>query len=70
MREEDAVCDWDQGDMPLNEAVEKLQEIRERADRILGMDICGEDARWKQTQEAGTCQINDRCNRRLVETLE
>ena len=70
LREEDAVCDWDQGDMTLDEAVEKLQEIRERADKILGMDICGEDARWKQTQGAGTCQINDRCNRRLVETLE
>ena len=70
LRVEDAVCDWDQGDMTLDEAVEKLQEIRERADKILGMDICGEDARWKQTQGAGTCQINDRCNRRLVETLE
>lgn len=33
LREEDAVCDWDQGDMTLDEAVEKLQEIRERADK-------------------------------------
>ena len=70
LREEDAVCDWDQGDMTLDEAVEKLQEIRKKAGKILGMDVCGEDARWKQTQEASTYQINDRCNRRLVETLE
>ena len=70
LREEDAVCDWDQGDMTLDEAVDNLHEIREKAEKILGMDICGEDARWKQTQEASSCQINDQCNRRLVEALD
>ena len=64
---EDARCDWDQGDMTLDQAMQMLCHIWERWD-ILGMDVCGEDSGWDQNPEAaGNNHINETTNARLVD---
>ena len=63
----EAVCDWDQGDMSLEEAIHNIKEIATSTNEFLGMDICGEDSSWSKTREAKTCEVNDWCNKRLQE---
>ncbi|MBS0336925.1 MAG: arginase [Proteobacteria bacterium] len=85
LRPEDAVTNWDQGQMPLDALLEALRRIA-AARRIAGVDVCGEYspprfdgpvkriAAWLDHPD-GTLprtdahQRNDRTNRALVETL-
>ena len=72
LREQDCLCDWDQGTMSLAEAKGLLSELL-REHRLLGVDICGEESRW-ETREGPEGEkirrINDRTNRELLEFLE
>lgn len=65
----EAVCDWDQGDMSLEEAIHNIKEIATSTSEFLGMDVCGEDSSWSKTREAKTCEVNDWCNKRLQEVF-
>ena len=65
----EAVCDWDQGDMSLEEAIHNIKEIATSTNEFLGMDVCGEDSSWSKTREAKTCEVNDWCNKRLQEVF-
>lgn len=72
---QDARCDWDQGEMTLEELFGLLDQIAVRC-RILGADVCGEnpddESRGGFNGEigcGGDAAINNRTNRRLVEKL-
>ncbi len=66
LRREDAVCDWDQGDMSISQALESLDFIKKNAKEILGMDVCGEDAKWIYSGDEETLLVNDACNKALT----
>ena len=64
--EADARCDWDQGDMTLEEAMDCLHRISAEC-RILGMDVCGEDSGWENTPDSThVIEINNTTNRSLA----
>lgn len=72
---QDARCDWDQGEMTLEELFGLLDQIAVRC-RILGADVCGENPDDESRREfnggtgcGGDAAINNRTNRRLVEKL-
>lgn len=72
---QDARCDWDQGDMALEELLDLLDRIAVRC-RILGADICGENPDGEclgnfdgGSGDGGDAAVNDRTNRRLAEKL-
>ena len=67
LRREDAICDWDQGEMSLEEALELLGQAA-KIHRILGMDVCGEDSKWQEScRGEETVTVNDRTNDKLLE---
>ncbi len=63
--QQDARCDWDQGEMSLEELFGLLDQIIGHC-RILGVDICGENP---ESKGSGDVLVNNRCNRRLVQKL-
>jgi arginase family enzyme len=67
--EEDCICDWDQGEMTLEEAEILLQTLA-AGHTILGMDVCGEDSNWEALDGGSlrrTCDVNQRTNEKLLE---
>lgn len=61
---DDAITDWDQGDMSLEEMIELLSElVKDR--RILGVDICGDSG---EMAESGA-RINNQTNELLFDFL-
>lgn len=65
LREEDARCDWDQGDMTLDNLEHILKTLLEQHS-VLGMDVCGEDSKWQQqTNAAQIIATNNATNTRL-----
>lgn len=61
---EDADTNWSQGDMRLDTMLACLKAVREEcAEKILGVDICGEC----DITEPGNSALNDRANAALLE---
>ena len=65
MRRQDARCDWDQGEMSMEELFGLLDQIAGHC-RILGADVCGENPDDESGEDA---EVNNRTNRRLAEKL-
>ncbi len=64
---EDARCDWDQGELRLEDTISLLQDIRS-THTIIGMDVCGEDSKWERAMEVeSVIRINNETNRKLYE---
>lgn len=65
LTEEDARCDWNQGDLKLKELMTELAFMSEG--RILGIDICGE-----KKEKPFTCDLatNLRTNQKLISFLQ
>ena len=62
---DDARCDWDQGDLTLDEVLEMIRAL-DKKHRLLGMDVCGENPGSADPEDVG---INDRTNRKILETF-
>lgn len=62
--EEDARCDWDQGNMRLKELLKIIGEIAEQH-QVMGTDICGEKPDSCVPEDL---RINDHTNRVLAES--
>ena len=70
LSKEDAVCDWDQGEMTLKGALDILGQIKEKHS-FIGMDVCGEDSKWQESvTEEKTIAINETTNGILLEFWE
>lgn len=70
LSQEDAVCDWDQGEMTLKGALDILGQIKEKHS-FIGMDVCGEDSKWQESvAEERTIAINETTNGILLEFWE
>lgn len=70
LNREEAVTDWDQGSLTLQE-LEELLVILFRKQRVIGVDICGECSRsleWFGRRQAA--EKNGRGNRELVRLLK
>ena len=63
LRQADARCDWDQGDMTLDELLERAKRIA-AAHEIIGVDVCGERP---ESGSGEDIRVNDRTNRKLLE---
>lgn len=64
---EDARCDWDQGELTLDDALEMLHKIAEKH-KILGMDVCGEDSNWEMALDnSDIIATNEVTNARLYD---
>ena len=67
LSEGDARCDWDQGEITLDDALGMLHKIAEKH-KILGMDVCGEDSNWETAFDSlDIMKINEATNVRLHE---
>ena len=64
LRTEDAITDWDQGDMTLNEMLEMLAQLF-KSNRIIGVDICGDAGE----NAAFGAEINNQTNKTLFDFL-
>ena len=63
----DARCDWDQGELTLDDALEMLHKIAEKH-KILGMDVCGEDSNWEMALDnSDIIETNEVTNARLYD---
>ena len=63
LRRDDARCDWDQGDLTLDEVLETIRAL-DKKHRLLGMDVCGENPGSADPEDT---VINDRANRKILE---
>lgn len=65
LRRQEARCDWDQGEMTMQELFFLLDQIASHC-RILGVDICGESPDAEENEDT---LINNKTNRRFAQKL-
>lgn len=65
LREEDAVTDWSQGTMTLEELLEMVRKLMENY-QVIGIDICGES---QDTENEHGHEVNNKTNAQLIEQL-
>ena len=65
LRRQDARCDWDQGEMSMEELFGLLDQIAGHC-RILGADVCGENP---DDESGEVAEVNKPTNQRLAEKL-
>lgn len=68
LRKEDAVTNWDQGEMSLCELLKMTEEIR-RFREVAGIDICGECGAAEGIWNPEEIRINEKTNEILLEKM-
>lgn len=64
--EEDARCDWDQGELSLQQVLSMMKDSM-KTHALLGMDVCGEDSKWEQAVDMESIiAINNRANEEIM----